>query len=292
MTYTYDVECSSNYNVELLPYWCKLVSKDSNSFVINHDANPSSSERTGWFRVVASNGKSIDIHLNQAGGVEFNSRGYGYMGTSREYTDVASPLSSLRNSIKKWGECKTGSLTEKGVGIVIYGTNGYSFQELPTNISSNIKEIHKDGKVIKDVALSGASWWIVVYGKNSWRGVVPDKMQSRLEEYIREGDEIKSVSINENGDFTIVTDKHFAASNDSDMEFIRKAHDKFGFVHSACTTPMGIIVCCEMGIYYGNIPKNIVERIKKLTFNPKIVKYTDSGTCLFTDGEKKNDYYM
>lgn len=299
-TYTYDVECSSDYEVSLLPTWCELVAKLPNYFLIRQDANPRSTERTDWFRVKATNGKQIDIHLIQAAGnVSVSgsgggagSSGYGYTGTTRTYTDVAKALPSLTKSMKEWGECKTGAIDETGSGVVIYGTNGYSFTGIPTSMSDKIKELNKNKKVIKDVALSGDSWWIIVYEKNSWYGVVPGSMKSTLEEYVGNGEEIWSVSVNSGGHFTIITDKHFHASHSSDKDVLTKAHDKYGLIYSACTTPKGLVVCCEKGCYYSNIPTNVETKIKGLSFIPKVVKFTDSGTMLITDGEKKEAHYM
>lgn len=290
----YEVECSSDYSVFYLPSWCKLVEKTSTYFVISQEANPNTSERQDWFRVQAANGKQIDIYLNQRAGMSSTggSGGYGYYGTTRAYTDVAKALPSLTKSVKEWGECKTGAITENGAGVVIYSTNGYSYTGISNELVDKLKELNKNRNVIKDVALSGSSWWVVLYDKNSCFGVYPGDMKSKLEEYINSGDEIWSISISSDGYYTIVSDKHYYASHSGDLNNMKSAAEKYGTIYSACTTSKGLVICCEGGCYYNNIPTNVEKKIKEVTFVPKVVKFTDSGTILITDGEKRNSYYM
>lgn len=288
-TFSYDVDCSSSYEVTLLPSWCTLESKGAKQFVIRQDANNTSQERSDWFRVKAAHGAQIDIYLTQAAA---NSGNYGYHGTTREYTDVAKALPSITKSIKEWDECKTGAITETGAGVAIYSTNGYSYTGIPTQMADKIKELNKNNKIINDVALSGSTWWCVIYDKNIYYGVIPDKLKEKLDLYYKDGEEIMSVSINSTGDFTLVTDKHITASNDTDYQNMLKAKEKFGHIYSACTTPKGLVVCCENGCFYSNIPTNVEQKIKEVSFIPKVVKFTDSGTMLITDGEKKNHFYM
>lgn len=68
-------------------------------------------------------------------------------------------------------------------------------------------------------------------------------------------------------------------------EFFEAANEKFGMILSVCTTKKGIVVCCKNGVYYEGIPSNVEEKLKELDYIPRIVKYTDSGTYLITDGE-------
>ena len=47
----------------------------------------------------------------------------------------------------------------------------------------------------------------------------------------------------------------------------------------------------QNGVYYKNIPSNLAEALKKLTFKPKVIKFTDNGLYLITDGESQNYYF-
>ena len=57
-------------------------------------------------------------------------------------------------------------------------------------------------------------------------------------------------------------------------------------------TNKGIVICCDGGVYYKDIPTNVETALKEQDFHPKVVKFTDSGTYLITDGDKKRAWYM
>ncbi len=292
--YTYDVECSSDYNVVLLPHWCSLVKKTASYFVIRQIANTSTESRTSWFKVKAAYGKEIKISLTQKTNTTSGSGEYGYFGTTRTYTDQAIALNYLRERMGAWGECRTGAISEAGAGVAIYDANGYAcMADTPSEMKDKLKEYNEKKYTIKDVALSNSMCWVVIYGKNGWYGVVPSEMKKKLNEYNENGEEIQSVSISPDGNYyTIVTDKHIHASSDTDFKGLKLAQEKFGHIYSACTTNKGLVVCCERGCYYSNIPTNVEKKIKELSFKPKVVKFTDSGTFLITDGEKNYSCYM
>ena len=52
------------------------------------------------------------------------------------------------------------------------------------------------------------------------------------------------------------------------------------------------MICCERGVYYKDIPTNVEEALKEQDFRPRVVKFTDSGTYLITDGVKRRSWYM
>ena len=70
------------------------------------------------------------------------------------------------------------------------------------------------------------------------------------------------------------------------------AKDKYGYIYSACTTEEGVIFCCERGVYYSNIPTILENKLKSLSWKPKIIKFTDYGTFIVTDGENTYTYQM
>lgn len=58
----------NSYEVNLLPSWCTVTSKSSNSFTIRCDANSSVSSRSDWFQV-KSGAKTVRIDVTQRGNV-------------------------------------------------------------------------------------------------------------------------------------------------------------------------------------------------------------------------------
>lgn len=55
-----------DYSVEMLPSWCHLTNKYSDSFTLYIDSNTSHEDRSDWF-VVRSNNQRVTVHLKQSG---------------------------------------------------------------------------------------------------------------------------------------------------------------------------------------------------------------------------------
>lgn len=221
--------------------------------------------------------------------------GFEYYGTSRDYEDNAKALPYITDAIREWGDegCRTGAITEDERGVAITGDNSYAYTSaIPQGMVDKLKEYKKEGNRITDVTVTDSGWWCIVWGDNGYWGLMPDKMKELMSKYNTDREVILSVSICENGNFAIVTNKHFYASHETDNSNMQKALDKFGPIYSVSITNKGIVICCENGVYYQNIPSNVEEAIKEQKFRPRFVKYTDSGTYLITDGDKLRSWYM
>ena len=234
------------------------------------------------------------------GGVTGSGSGSGdgsfeFYGTTREYTDNATALGDITSQIREWGDkgCRTGAITENERGVAVYGENGYVFTgAIPQGMKDAIKDCNKNKNHIVDLTVTDSGYWCVVWSKNKYRGNMPSKMSELMKQYERDGEEIYSVSICENGNFSIVTDKHFYASHETDHANLKRALEKFGTIRSCCVTNKGIVICCDRGVYYKEIPTNLETALKEQSFRIKVVKYTDSGTYLITDGDKRRAWYM
>lgn len=55
-----------NYNVTMLPSWCRITNKTSNSFTLYIDSNSSFDNRSDWF-MVKSDSKEVKVNLMQNG---------------------------------------------------------------------------------------------------------------------------------------------------------------------------------------------------------------------------------
>lgn len=92
-----------------------------------------------------------------------------------------------------------------------------------------------------------------------------------------------------------VTEKYFRAKSSTDHAIITEAKEKFGSVQAVSITTKGIVVCCVNGVLFKGAPRNVAENILEFVKDgrrPKVVKFTDSGTFLITDGESKYSIYM
>ena len=101
-----------------------------------------------------------------------------------------------------------------------------------------------------------------------------------------------ALSVSENGDYVVISDKHLDASNTTDMSNLKKASEKYGHVKYACVTNRGLIVVCEKGLFYSNIPTNLEVALKSIKFRPDKVVFTDSGTYLITNENEAFSYHM
>ena len=55
-----------DYNVSMLPSWCRVTNKNSSSFTVFIDSNNSHEDRSDWF-FVKSDSKEVKVHLKQSG---------------------------------------------------------------------------------------------------------------------------------------------------------------------------------------------------------------------------------
>ncbi len=251
-----------------------------------------------WFNGRKLGSTSFSVYSGGTGVTPSNSSGtsgFEFYGTTRSYTDEAKALSYITTTIKEWGDdgCRTGAISEDERGVAIYGKNGYCYTgACPEGLKKAIKEYNEKEYRISDVTVTDSGWWCVVWNDNGYRGHMPDKMSEMMKQYNNDGETIYSVSICENGNFVIVTDKHWYASHETDNANLQRAYDKFGTIRSCSVTNKGFVACCDRGVYYKDIPTNVETALKEQDFRPKVVKFTDSGTYLITDGDKQRSWYM
>lgn len=223
---------------------------------------------------------------------------FSYSGTVRYLNSLAgSHMSYIKEAINGWGKCRTGAITEYGAGVGIYGDYGYAYTgSTPSKLKKRIKEAYDDKSKITDINITeNGNYVIILNGAGYWTLGYPERFPKKLEE-LRVGDlsddKVLSACFNDRGEWVIISDKHYIYSNESIKNFITKAEDLYGAVNYAYITNKGMIACCKHGVYYRNIPSNLAEALKKLTFKPKVIKFTDNGLYLITDGESQYWYFM
>lgn len=272
---TITVNSSSPWKIGISTYSWGHLTTAGNSVTVSLDANVSAETRTDYFTVVSGN-KSLKINIRQEG------KNYKMYGTSRSFIDNATGLTYLTKNLKETNSCQHGAITER-IGIYIKGDYGYCYTAgMNTNFIEKIKELNQKEIKITSVAITNSGYYCLIYGNNGWFGSVPAAMSARLNEFNANRETIYSISISENGDFAIVTNEHFYASNSTDYDNMIKAKDMFGQLKDVCITNKGITVVCQNGIYYHNIPTSVEERLKTCTERPDHIRFTDSGTFLIS----------
>ena len=266
------------------------LKQEGNTLTLSVDANYTGSQRTDYF-VLSAGGIEKRINITQS--QTYAKNGMSMSGTTRAYVDNAKALSYLTTSIKGWNKCRLGAITENGAGVVVYGVNGYSTTgNLNSFFVSKIKELNNQKETFKSLAATNYGYYCIVYGRNGWYGYVPERLKTILSQYNSNKEDIYCVSIAENGDYVVISDKHLDASNTTDMSNLKKASEKYGHVKYACVTNRGLVVVCERGVFYSNIPTNLEVALKSITFRPDKVVFTDSGTYLITNENESYNYNM
>ena len=273
-----------NYETWGVPSWCRIENKLSTGFTLVCNRNTSSLSRNDYLLVKAA-GKEIRIDITQAG----STNTWGISGTSRSYVENATGLTYITSQIKEKGECRLGSITENGKGIVIFGNNGAAWSSIPNSLSEKVKGIN--GRIVS-ITITNSGYYCITYDRNAWFGIVPENMKSKLNQFNNNMEEIRSISISENGSFAIVTNEHFFASDISDYSNMKKAYDLYGSIKDVCITNKGICVVCQNGVFYSNIPSNLELKLKGIDYHPDHVTYTDSGTYLITTESGRYSYHM
>ena len=210
-------------------------------------------------------------------------------------TGEAAGLSYLTNTVNENKTCRTGAITEK-IGVVVYGDNGYAYTGgMVPDLAERIREANSGKQTIHDITISNsANYWCIVHGNGGWKALAPESFYNKLREFLGNGEKIRSVAIRDNGEYVVVSDKHFYASTTTLQDFIVAVRDKYGIIYSVSLSNKGIIVCAENGVCFKNIPTGTYERLKIAApqFKIRVVKFTDTGTCLITDGKSEYNYWM
>ena len=218
--------------------------------------------------------------------------GFPMMGRIRiDYRDNAEAQQSLCKAIDGHSNVKTVCLTDHK-GIFVYGGNGYSANGLNDDMIAALNYCNQNKYTINDIAVTDIGWWCVVFEQNKYKGNLPEECREKLDQYIKNGENLLSISISENGHYAIVTDKHVIASNELDLKVLEVAKETFGRINSVCITNGGIIVPCSDGIFFWDVPSNIIEKLESGKGTPNVVRFTDSGTYIAVDGKGLKLYYM
>ncbi len=235
------------------------------------------------------NDDTRNIHL-----VLYDNRTFGISGKVISYTDVATPLKECSNKIGELQELKTGTINEIGQGIIIYGKNGawWEGNGPESGVCDKLIEINKSHDSINEVSISpNGKYYFIAHQGAMWSTRVPKEMNEKLKEYNDET--VIAASINDNGEFVIITNKHLYGSTTYLHNALIETKNRYGHIENVCITNNGIVVVAENGIYLHNVPTRVYEKLIKITgYKPKVVKFTDSGTYLITDGVSKYSTLM
>lgn len=206
------------------------------------------------------------------------------------YTETGG-LTICKTKIDQNNACKNGCIIGDGKGVVIVGKNNYASEGIPEQINSVLKQYRSNGSKINDIVITPSYKFVVIEEENGFSNYteIPE-LDKELNRANKACETIYSVAMNDKGAWAVITDKCYTSAGYFDE--IERADKKYGGVYSVTMTENGLIVCCNRGVYYKNIPKNLAEALNELYWIPKYIKFTDGGTYLITDGQSSFSYYM
>ena len=208
---------------------------------------------------------------------------------------ISKPLPLIRETIKKWGICRLASFTDKGQGIVIRGHNEFVYTP---NIPDGMKRVLESLKenpyaYIAEIGIT-EYYWFVIYKDSSWhgKGYVPDRFKKDLNYLFQTNVLIRSITMNDNGDYIVVTNKNHIATRYKDQEMIRNAG--CGRILSAHITNDGALMQFERGFKGYCVPTEINSKLEEITkeleSNLQLMRFTDGGLYLFANEDYYNIY--
>ncbi len=239
-------------------------------------------------QIVSNNYKDTIIYYND------NST-FRLYGTTRRHTDNAIGLPYLREQIDEKRQCRTGAITANDIGVVVFGKNGYAYRNIHDKLKERLEDACENSCKIHDICISNnGKYWCVVYGNGAWWASAPETFYKQIRYFFANNEVVQSISINDKGDWAIITDKHMCSSSAEVHEALIYTHDSLGKVYSIALSENGYIICAANGAYFNNLPTQAYERLirRAKQTKVKIVKFTDSGTILVTDGENSYSYCM
>jgi len=185
----------------------------------------------------------------------------------------------LRNQIQTWGSCRTVAITRTG-GIAIYGDNGWYISNVPEDLANEIKNLNKNGNFIRDVILTDQGRWLIIYDDNGlfWDGIPSDdSLITKLREYNELRETILSVTFNDFGDWVIITQNYFSASDSDILDWLIEGNEEYGQVWNVHLTDDGIISVYEEGYKtLGSVPESLFDSLDSTSIHFYVVKFFGS----------------
>lgn len=201
----------------------------------------------------------------------------------------------IKEFIDEHDGCRIATITKKAGDVAISGNNAYICTgAYPRGLGKALHEINDACHKINDVCLTEAGKWVVIYGGNGIRkNGIPDAMYDALVKFHDNGEEIYCASLNDVGDWVVISDKNYKTSSVKLMDWLSNVQREYGKLLYVSLTDDAKIAVFDGGYsYVGNYPKDMREAIKRSDFNPKVVKMA-GDSWFFADETGRNvDYSM
>lgn len=200
----------------------------------------------------------------------------------------------VRNSIKKFGECRNVAITKSNGDLMLYGQNGWAANECcPSGLVETIKKLNNDGEFIDDVQLTENGAWLVIYGDNGlvWNNI-PSSLEQKIREYNNKGEVINSITFNDEGEWIVITDERYCTSDGDATDWLSNGEKQYGELWAACLTDDGMVAVYEKGYQFlGNVPSSLKSSLQKTDLNVYRLKIAGDA-WFFADKDGSYEYDM
>jgi hypothetical protein len=215
--------------------------------------------------------------------------------------DLFKGAPSVAGDILDHGSCRVAAFAGNGAAVAIMDDDYYSYQKVPIALGDKIKELVGRGCVINDVWLEDTyqncdlKRWCLIYNGTHFvtSQYCNGAMVSALRSMENDGERIWSVSCTSEGKYVIIGEKTLSYSTCFESDLMA-AKNKYGKIRSAhVINPGKLIICCEDGIYFRNIPSNMADTLQAVSWLPRVAKFNLHGAFFFADGSgSRYQFYM
>lgn len=199
----------------------------------------------------------------------------------------------IHEYLSKESSCKSGAITDTYGYVILSGRKYAAWSGIPRSLAEYLQNELNAGRVIDDICLTEKGSWYCVGDKLYGEGC-PQSMHDEISEYLKKGDRINCVTFNDYGEWMVITDNHFSASDDYILDIMKEVSKKYGFIHAASMNNQGLIIVGNDGFQSkGNIPDSLDKYLRyDQSFDIKYIKFTENGSWLVTDGYSKYAYSL
>ena len=198
------------------------------------------------------------------------------------------------NFIDEQDGCRIAAITKKTGDVAISKNNAYICTgAYPRGLGKALEEINSARHRISDVCLTDAGNYVVLFGRNGYRGNgLPMRMSDVLTEYNNNNEKLYCAALNDAGDWVVVSDKHYNASSAEFVDWLKSGQSKYGQLRYVAITNDARIAIFEHGhLATGNCPKDLLAAFDKSGFHPEVVKIA-RDSWFFADKTGKHRYSM
>lgn len=199
----------------------------------------------------------------------------------------------VREAIEENKNPRICAMSNKNGTVLIMGGNGWiCTSNVNNDMRKKLHEINQCGKTVIDVTITDGDYWVIVYDKNNYYGVLPQNLKDRLHSF-NSNVEYKTITFNEEGEYIVLTTNGFYTSSSKYKRFYESRKIMLGELRTATIWKKGAIFCFEKGITFcGTIPESIAKKMDLVDSGMKdVMKFTDKGDFWFYRAANKEMGY-